>query len=445
MPVMRSRCALLAILGVALLCLVAGFTYYLPPVHERLSWRVHNLRVQIWRAFFPPERVVFVPQKQIDDIVQATFQAMTLVPRLTPSPTITPTIPGPTDTPLPSPTPAPTLTPTPTPTPIPESVILEGIRHEYQTFNNCGPANLSMALSYWGWQGNQTVTRDYLRPSYQIDDKNVNPFEMVDFVETQTQLKALWRVGGDLDLLKRLVAGGFPVVIEEGLLRPNEAWTGHFRLINGYDDSRKQFIVHDSLQGPDHGYPVPYDEIAYLWQHFNYVYLVIFPPEREAEVMDILGPHADPLANYQSAAQKAREEVESLSGLEQYFALFNLGANLVHLAEYAEAAEAYDRAFEVFAALPWSERPWRLLWYVDGPYAAYYHTGRYEDVINLAQVALANVDKPVLEETYYWRGKAREALGELDSAIADYRRAYDLNPRSTPAGEELQRLGLLSP
>lgn len=442
---MRSRYALIAILAASLLCLMAGFTYYLPPVQERLSWRVHNLRVQIWRAIFPPERVVFVPQQQVDDIVQATFQAMTRSPTFTPTPTITPTIPGPTDTPIPSPSPTSTYTPTPTQTPIPESVNLTGIRHEYQSFNNCGPANLSMALSYWGWQGNQTVTRDYLRPSYQIDDKNINPFEMVDFVETQTDFNALWRVGGDLDLLKRLIAGGFPVIIEEGLLRPNEAWTGHYRVVNGYDVSNNNFIVHDSLQGPNRGWAVSSDVIAQLWQHFNYVYVVIYPPEREAEVMDILGPHADPVANYQHAAQKAREEVESLSGLEQYFALFNLGANLVHLEEYTEAAEAYDRAFEVFASLPLSERPWRLMWYVDGPYAAYYHTGRYEDVISLAQSTLVNVDKPVLEETYYWRGKAREALGDLDAAIADYRRAYDLNPRSTPAGEELQRLGLLSP
>jgi len=32
---------------------------------------------------------------------------------------------------------------------------LNGIIHHFQTWNNCGPANLAMALSFWGWEGNQ--------------------------------------------------------------------------------------------------------------------------------------------------------------------------------------------------------------------------------------------------------------------------------------------------
>ena len=83
------------------------------------------------------------------------------------------------------------------------------------------------------------------------------------------------------------------------------------------------------------------------------------------------------------------------------------------------------------------------MWYQDGPYAAYYHMGRYQDVINLAESTLINVDKPVLEETYYWRGLAREKLGDQAGAIEDLQRAYNLNPNSTPAGEELRRLNVL--
>jgi hypothetical protein len=64
-------------------------------------------------------------------------------------------------------------------------------------------------------------------------------------------------------------------------------------------------------------------------------------------------------------------------------------------------------------------------------------------VINLAHTALVNVDKPVLEETYYWRGMAREALGDRAGAVEDLTRAYTLNPNSTPAGEELQRINPL--
>jgi hypothetical protein len=55
------------------------------------------------------------------------------------------------------------------------------------------------------------------------------------------------------------------------------------------------------------------------------------------------------------------------------------------------------------------------------------------------------VDKAVLEETYFWRGMAKAAMGDRDGAVQDLRRAYALNPNSTPAGEELRLLGEVVP
>jgi len=298
-----------------------------------------------------------------------------------------------------------------------------------------------MVLSYWGWTGDQYVTRAYLRPSFETDDKNVNPYELVDYVEKQTQFDAVWRVGGDMDTLKRLLAAGFPVLIEKGLEDPHDhSWLGHYQILSGYDDSRRQFLVYDSYEGPPEAYGVSYDTIAQFWRHFDYVYVVLFPPERAAEVNALLGANSDPQVNYQNAAGLALAETGTLTGREQFFAWFDVGTNLVYLQDYANAAQAYDNAFGLYAALPEQERPWRLLWYQDGPYNAYYHTGRYQDVINLAHSTLINVDKPVLEETYYWRGMAKAGLGDRQGAIEDLTRAYDLNPNSTPAGVELQKL-----
>jgi len=409
------------------LCLGAGLAYNLPPIHDRLAWRVDSLRAQIKRFFNPPEEVVFVPQEQVDAIVNATLTA--LAPTLTGTP-----LPVLTETPLPSPTPS------PVPTPIPPGVSLSGIRHEYQQFNNCAPASLSMVMSYWGWTGSQFETRLYLRPNFETDDKNVNPFEIVDYVEKNTQLDALWRAGGDLTLLKRLLAAGFPVLIEKGLDPHDDAWLGHYQIISGYDDARSRFLVYDSYEGPPEAWGVSYDVIAQYWRHFNYVYVVVFPPEQSAEVNSILGIQSDPRQNFQYAADLALAEANSLTGREQFFAWFNRGTDLIHLQDYAGAAQAYDTAFTLYAALPLEERPWRLLWYQDGPYAAYYHTGRYQDVINLAHSTLINVDKPVLEETYYWRGMAKLALGDQAGAVEDLQRAASLNPNSTPAVEELQRI-----
>jgi hypothetical protein len=427
---MRRQYVAIFILGISALCLLAGLAYNIPPLHDRLAWRVDNLRVAIKRYLNPPEQVVFTPQEQVEAIVRATLTA------LAPAPTPTP-LPNFTETSLPPPIPS------LTPTPIPESAALSGIRHEYQKFNNCAPASLSMVLSYWGWPGDQFETRAYLRPSFEVDDKNVNPFEIIDFVEKYTEFDALWRVGGDLGLLKRLLAAGFPVLIEKGLHPSHDAWLGHYQIVSGYNDAKGHFLVYDSFEGPPEAYGVPYEVIGQFWRHFNFTYVVIFPPERTAEVHSILGPHSDPQKNFQYAAELALEEASNLSGREQFFAWFNRGTNLVYLQDYAGAAQAYDTAFALYATLPENERPWRLLWYQDGPYAAYYHTGRYQDVINLAHTTLINVDKPVLEETYYWRGMAKAALDDRDGAVEDLSRADTLNPNSTPAGEELQRINAI--
>ncbi len=425
---MRRQILLIFLLMAFGVCLLSVLVYNLPPVHDRLAWRVDTLRVQVKRYFNPPEQVVFVPQEQVDAIVNATLTAM--------APTASPTLPAAlTATPSPSPAPSPTWAP------LPEEISLTGIRHEYQQFNNCAPSSLSMILSYWGWAGDQYVTRAYLRPSFESDDKNVNPYEIVDYVKKQTQFDAVWRVGGDMDTLKRLLAAGFPVLIEKGLEDPHDhSWLGHYQILSGYNDAKNQFLVYDLYEGPPEAYGMPYDTIMQFWRHFDYVYVVIFPAERAAEVNAILGVNADPQTNFRNAANLALSEANRLTGREQFFAWFNVGSNLVYLQDFANAAQAYDNAFSLYAGLPDKERPWRLLWYQDGPYNAYYHTGRYQDVINLAYSTLVNVDKPVLEETYYWRGMAKEAMGDRQGAIEDLTRAFSLNPNSTPAGAELQSL-----
>jgi tetratricopeptide (TPR) repeat protein len=442
---MRLRFLAFSVLGVLGLCLLCALVYNLPPVHERLSWRVASLRSQIYYAINPPQEAVFVPQEQqalIEAIVQATLDALISSPTVIPIPsTVDPTLIPLTPSALPTASPSPTLAPTP----IPGQVLLNGITHEYQQMNNCGPATLAMMLTYWGWQGDQRDTRRYLRPNFaDVDDKNVNPSEMVSYIESQTELEALVRVGGNIETLKRLLAAGFPVIVEKGFQPPKEDWMGHYEVLNGYDDGLGRFITQDSYIMPD--FPVPYGDISERWwRDFNGIYLVAYPPEREAELLTILGPDADPAENYRRAADNAVIEAEQLSGRDLFFTWFNLGSSLVGLENYPEAAQAFDQAFAVYASLPERERPWRALWYRHEPYAAYYHTGRYQDAINLANTALSFLSAPILEETLYWRGLAKEARGDVQGATAKYPRAVRVTPPSTGAMLELQRLGMAAP
>ena len=421
---------LILIGGIALMAAL----YQFPPIHDRLYWRFANIRADIFYFFNPPEETSFSPgqQEQMEVIVQSTQTAMaptataTLVPSLTPTNFV-------------SPTPTATLTPTPSPTPIPDQVRLNGVVHEFQKFNNCGPANLSMALSYWGWEGDQLVTAAWLKP--RMEDRNVMPYEMVDYVNTQTNFRALLRWGGDLDIIKQFVAAGFPVIIEKGFEEEvaQKAWMGHYGVITAYDEEKQTFLIQDSYVAAD--YSNPYDKVERHWRSFNYAYIIIYPPDREAEVLSILGPHADEVYNYQQAAQKALEEIEVLSDRELFFAWFNYGTNLMYLGDYYGSAQAYDQAYEIYADL--SAKPWRITWYQTGPYFAYFYTGRYQDVIDLADITLSySSAQPAIEESWVWRGRAKVALGDIEGGIEDFRTALEWHPDWWVAEQELINLGV---
>jgi hypothetical protein len=386
-----------------------------------VEYRWVNLRARIIYALDPPEQMIFTPNPTVVAAVQATLEA----------PTVTPTS-GPSQTP--------TITPVPTvvPTPIPARVLLEGVRHEYQGWNNCGPATLSMGLSFWGWEGTQGRVAMVVKPNPR--DKNVMPYELVEFVEQHAGLRALTRVGGNLDLLRRLIAGGFPVIVEKGFEGVRfEGWMGHYLLLNGYNEEIGEFISQDAYNGPNQH--IAADQLESYWRHFDFTFLVIYPAERESEVLTILGPLADPTVAEQVAAQRASDDIYSLSGRDQYFAWFNRGTSLMLLQDYAGAAAAYDSAFSLYPSIAPDERPWRMLWYQTGPYFAYYYSGRYYDVINLATTTLDAMDEPILEESYYWRGMAREALGDVAGAIEDYRASVEHHPDFVPGTDALARLG----
>jgi hypothetical protein len=429
-----NRKNLLVLLAIPVLALLAILIYNLPPVHDRLAWRVDNLRTSIKYSLNPPEEVVFIPGGQ------GTAGPGTQIPTESPSPTTTPT---PTQA-GPTSTPAPSLTPTATSTPLPATFKLDGVHYEDQhgRLNYCGPSNLSMALTFWGWDGNRDVVGQAIKPG--IDDKNVMPYEMQDFIASHTDLDSIERVGGDIELVKDLVANGFPVILEKGTfltdLAGDYSWMGHYQLVTGYDDEQQILIVQDTYVGADH--EMSYADINQGWRAFDYLYLVPYPPEKEAEVMAILGPRADETYSAQLAAQRASDEIYSAEDSSSlYFAWFNRGTSLMMLQDYAGAAAAYDEAFaNTYPTIPEQDRPWRMMWYQTGPYWAYYYTGRYYDVINLATTTLDAMSKPVLEESFYWRALAREALGDTPGATADLQQAVRLNPNFTAGETQLARL-----
>lgn len=409
--------------GLAILLLLFIFfgsailLYQLPPIHDRLAWRLAVLQGEIQNWIAPPPETLATPDPQVLQFAQGTLTAMAFRP--------TPTI-ALSESPLPS------VTPTDTPfrALLPDFTRLAFPAHEWQTFNNCGPASLSMMLQFWGWAGDQKVVRLALRPNE--DDKNVMPDELTQFASEQTGMDSILRTGGSLNDLRGLIAAGFPVMIEMGftVIEQNSGWMGHYALLGAYDDGSRQFLAQDSYRGPDFAYT--YDDVMFNWRAFNFTYLTAFPKARKDEVMAILGPNADPVVNRDQTLALASRETAALQGESLTYAFFNLGTNHLARQEYSQAAAAYDQARSLGL-------PYRFLWYQTGPYAAYYYSRRYNDVIDLTNATLAVQDR--LEESWYWRGMSRMALGDREGAIADWRMALVVHPQYAPAARELSQAG----
>ena len=428
--------------------LVLGI-YFLPPVHDRLAPRLDSLRTQIKYFINPPEEAVFQPAQQsaIETIVSGT---------------LTPQHVAATPTRAQTPTPGPTLTPTLTSTPLPAAINLTGFKYVDQKnrWNYCGPANLSMALDYLGWDGDRDVIAKSIKPGIQdpkLDfiqqgrsDVNVMPYEMVDFVNEETQFRALSRLGGDIDLARKLLAAGFPFIAEKGYYEKDYsgkvAWLGHYQFVTGYDDAKRSLIVQDTWNdGPN--FRIPYEEFmaGEAWLSFDNIFIVVYQPEREGELMAVLGPYADSQWAAGHALSVSEDHIGEASGIDSFFAWFAKGTSHVALLEYADAAVAYDQAFAIYNELGKDDkqRPYRMMWYQTGPYWAYYYSGRYQDVISMADVTLTEtIAKPTLEESIYWRGRAKYMIGDTPSAVADFRETLRLHPNWPPAIQALQDLGL---
>lgn len=339
------------------------------------------------------------------------------------------------------PTAIPTNTPIPTRAPIPSSVRLEGFRHQFQAWNNCGPATVAMALSYFGLYLDQSETAVYLKPN--PEDRNVSPYEISRYVNEQTPYAALDRTNGTLETVKRLVAGGFPVMIELGIEPPGEyrwlGWYGHYLLVVAYDDALEQFWVYDSWFGTSDvpmenatvdGRILLYADTDNQWRQFNRNYIVFYRPKQQAQIDAIIGEDMDDALMWQKSL--SRTQAELAQEPEDAFLWFNLGTVYAALGQYEKAATAFDQARAIGL-------PWRMLWYQFGPYEAYYKVGRYEDVLLLADVTLQ--DRPYFEESFYYRGLAQDALGDLTAARASFQKAAEFNPAFQPPIEALSRLG----
>lgn len=308
---------------------------------------------------------------------------------------------------------------------LPPSVLLGGISHVYQTWNNCGPATTSMTLSYYKSTTTQQELANTLKPD--SEDKNVSPNEIVKYINATSDYRALYAVNGTMTMVKQLLANNFPVMIETWFILHPDDEMGHYELTRGYDDNAQQFFMYDSYRGPN--VRTSYSDFDENWKVFDRTFIVIYRKEDEATLKQLIPDYFDTDKTLTNSVANAHREIAK--DPNDKFAYFNLGTSLTKTGKFEDAATAFDKARSL-------KLPWRMLWYQFDIFEAYMGVKRYDDVITLANANLSQANN--LEESYYYRGRAYEKTGNISEAKQDYAKAIQYNKNYTVARDALDRL-----
>lgn len=297
----------------------------------------------------------------------------------------------------------------------------------YQTFNNCGPASLSMILEWNGIHKNQEeladILRPYRNPQGDNDDKSISTEEYVNTAQS-FQLFSLNRPNGTLGLLKMFISNGIPVVVKSWL-HPGED-IGHFRIITGYNDEEKKLYQVDSYQG---SLSFDYDEFMAIWQPFNYEYMIVVNPDKKQLVESIIGREIDEKTVWSNALTRAQKEAQE-NGSNPY-PLFNQAIAYYYLGNYSKTTDLFEKVE--------TRLPKRMLWYQIEPIDAYQKIGNSQRVFALTDAILENHNR-AFSELYLIRGVAYMDEGKLDNARAEFEKAVYYNKNFTKAKDALNQM-----
>lgn len=297
-----------------------------------------------------------------------------------------------------------------------------------QSFNNCGPAAMSMVFSTYDLYVSQEELASKMRPFNNPyggnDDKSVFPDE---FVKTAKEygFASMTRPNGDINLVKKLIANDIPVIVRTWL-NPGED-VGHFRIIRGYDDTAKIFIQDDSYQGS--GLTYSYDQVEEMWKPFNYGYILVYPKEKQDIVEAILGENIDEKVAYQNALKRAEQDLKK--NPKDAYAEFNRSTAYFHLGDTKKSVELYDKAKDGL--------PDKILWYQYEPLYAYQKEKKYDRILQIADGIINNGNR-AYSELYQLRGEIYLERGDKEAAQSEFELAHYYNSNFEPAQKALENL-----
>ncbi len=296
-----------------------------------------------------------------------------------------------------------------------------------------GPDSLYPAMNYWHVLLSPAQVRSELQPG---QDAAVQFHELKNYA-LANGLAGEFRLGGDLNVLRRLLDAGFPVILQLADHSWNN-WDFRYVLVSGYNYPVQVFIT--AQVDPSMGWQqaISFGTLEYTWQFLNNPFLVLYDPKEpdaRDRLMAALDIYANPMDSYYLALDKASKNKTFPEW--EFFSQLNAGTAFYYLRRFDMAAATYNEAFSIFADLPEDSRPNHILWYQSQVYAAYFAAGSYQKIIELATKTIQAAGDTPPDDSFYYRGMAYNFLGDIQGFIEDMKSTLRINPQYAPARELL--------
>ncbi len=189
------------------------------------------------------------------------------------------------------------------------------------------------------------------------------PYELVDFVQNDSTYNSLYRYGGNMNLLKSLIASGFPVLVEKQVYEksitdgPGQvSWLGHYAFVTGYGRISQGVFFYQDTYPPAELVGKTGRSVILISRlrgghsiTFLYWYIRLIVNRRSLTFLDL---GRIPNGGNQHALDIAESGNQDAKWARLVLAWFNKGTSDVQLLQYNDAATAYDQAFTLYPSLP---------------------------------------------------------------------------------------------
>lgn len=147
--------------------------------------------------------------------------------------------------------------------------------HQWQTFNNCGPASIAILLAYYDhWITQYTVNQQV--------DPGPSPCQIKDYFPQYGLMARAYHCPPSVEPVRRLLGNGIPVIANQVL--STTSGIGHYRVIYGYNDDEQVFLSDDPLLGES--WRLTYTEFRRLSNGGGFI--AVYPPEDDKRVKRLL-------------------------------------------------------------------------------------------------------------------------------------------------------------